>query len=143
MLIWLPLRQSRWLAVLRCLQYGCAALAVWHVDWPFVFQIVALLLIVAHGRRQMPLPKALLLDQSGLQLIYGQRRVPARLTAQCFCSEYLLVLRLVLEPDQDDEAQGRACGRHCCLVLLPDSSTRDGLRRLRVYLRWHARVKGD
>lgn len=143
MLIWLPLRQSRWLTVLRCLQYGCAALAVWHVDWPFAFQIVVLLLIAAHGWRQTPLPKALLLDQNGLQLIYGQRRVPARLAAQCYCSECLLVLRVVLEPEQHEETQGRALGRQCCLVLLPDSSTRDALRRLRVYLRWHARVPTD
>ncbi len=143
MLIWLPLRPSRWLFALRSLQYGCAVLAVWHIDWPLVLQIATLLFIAAHGWRRAPLPKALLLDQSGLQLIYRQRRVPARLAAQCYCGEYLLVMRLVLEPNQHDEAQCRDLGRQCCLVLLPDSSTRDGLRRLRVYLRWHARVKGD
>lgn len=143
MLIWLPLRQSRWLYALRCSQYGCAALAVWHIDWPLALQFTALLLIALHARRQTPLPTALLLDQTGLQLLYGQRRVSAQLGAQCYCSEYLLVLRVRLELDQLEEAQGRALERDRWLVLLPDSSTRDALRRLRVYLRWYAQVPID
>lgn len=143
MLIWLPIRQSRWLCALRYLQYGCAALALWHIDWPFALQLALLLIIAVSGRRQRPLPKALLLDQYGLQLLYGQQLVPARLGAQCYCSEYLLVLRVLLKPDEMDQAQGRALHSQLWLVLLPDSSTPSALRRLRVYLRWHAQLPTD
>lgn len=140
MVFWLPLRQSRYLYWLRYLQLGCAVLALWHVHWPLTVRVAALLLIMLYARRTRPLPEALLFDSHGLQLCYAWRRSRARLGAQCYCTEFLVVLSVELESDQpEDEVWGRAVVRRW-LVLLPDSSSPDALRRLRVYLRWHAQT---
>lgn len=139
MVFWLPLRHSRWLCRLRWLQNGCAMLALWHVHLPIALRIAALLLILLYVRRQTPLPQALLFEPHAVQLFYADLRLPARVGAQCFCSEFLVVLRV--EPEQgllEEALEGRAKMAKRWLVLLPDSSNRDALRRLRVYLRWHA-----
>lgn len=140
MVFWLPLRQSRYLYWLRYLQLGCAALALWHVHWPLTVQAVALLMIVMYARHQRPLPEALLFDSHGLQLCYAKQRSPARLGSQCYCSEFLVVLSIEQELEKpEEEVRGRAVAKRW-LVLLPDSSSPDALRRLRVYLRWHAKM---
>lgn len=141
MQFWLPLRQSRRLRALNWLQYGCAILALWHIDWPIAARIVVLLLIFLYARRQTPLPKALLFDQHGLQVFYEGQRLQARLGAQCYCSEWFIALCIHLK--QDSPGEGRRSGAGECrrwLLLLPDSSDAQALRRLRVYLRWHAQM---
>lgn len=139
MVFWLPLRQSRWLYCLCWLQHGCAVLALWHVDAPLALRLCVLSLIVLHSRRQTLLPQALLFDSRAVQLVYAGQRVAACLGAQCYCSELLVVLRV--EPEQgvlEDGLPGSTGRGKRWLVLLPDSSTPDALRRLRIYLRWHA-----
>lgn len=141
MLIWLPLRHSRWLYALRSLQYGCAVLAVGHIDWPVAVRIAVLLLIALHARRVAPQPEALLFDQYGVQLFFAGQRVPVRLGAQCHCNEFLVLLPLEFEQEAlEGELRGGAAGRKRWLLLLPDSSDADALRKLRVYLRWHAQI---
>lgn len=141
MQFWLPVRQSHWLCCLRWLQNGCAVLALWHVDWPIVTQLAALLLIVLYIRDQTPLPQTILFDSDGLQLFYAYQRQPARLGAQCYCSEFLIVLCIQLEQSSPEEGvRGRAGKSKRWLLLLPDSSDEDALRKLRVYLRWRAQT---
>lgn len=139
MVFWLPLRQSHWLHYLSYLQHGCAVLALWHVDWPVAARAAVALLIMLNARRQTPLPQALMFDSQGLQLFYTDRRERARLGTQCYCSEFLVVLSLHLEQGALEEGSLiRSHKPKRWLILLPDSSTPDALRRLRVYLRWHA-----
>jgi|GEM_PF-2563492 len=136
MQFWLPVRQSRWLYCLRWLQNGCAVLALWHVDWPNAIRLTALLIILLYARRQTPPPRTILFDSYGLQLFYPDKRYLARLGAQCYCSEFLIVLCIYLEQD----LRGRAGISKRWLLLLPDSSDRDALRKLRIYLRWRAQT---
>lgn len=141
MVIWLPLRRSRWLNCLRWLQNGCAVLALWHVAWPLPVRLAALLLVIRYARRPTPQPQALLLTPQGLQLFYAGLPQPARLGAYCYCSELLVVLSFQLEHGGRVESlRGGEWARKRWLVLLPDSSDADALRRLRVYLRWHAQI---
>ena len=141
MVFWLPLRQSRWLYCLRWLQHGCAALALWHIDWPNAVRFAVLLLIFLYAQRQTPIPQALLFDTHGLQVFYAGQRLRARLGAQCYCSEFLIVLNLHLEQDVPEEGvRSGAVLPARWLLLLPDASNQDALRRLRVYLRWHAQM---
>lgn len=141
MVFWLPLRQSRWLNCLRHLQIGCAMFALWHVDCPIAIRLAALLLIAWCCRRQNPLPQALFFDTFGMQLIFSDRRESVCLGAQCHCSEYLVVLNFKMASDTRQEGLGGSRGSsRRWLLLLPDSSNPDALRKLRVYLRWHAQI---
>ena len=80
-------------------------------------------------------------DSYGLQLFYAESRESARLGAQCYCSEFLIVLRLQPQRGSFERGlRGRAPSPKRWLLLLPDSSDRQALRRLRVYLRWHAQT---
>lgn len=141
MVFWLPLRRSRWLKCLHRLQIGCAVLALWHIECPITIRLLALGLIALSSKCQSPLPQALFFDTKGIQLIYSDRRESVRLGAQCHCNEYLVVLNFKLTPDvlkPELEGKGRSSTRR--LLLLPDSSNPEALRKLRVYLRWHAQM---
>ena len=139
MVFWLPLRRSRWLLSLHCLQLGGAMFALWHVDWTLPLRVLALLvLILVYSRPTPPLPHALLFDSYGLQLFYANQRQPAQLGQQCYCSEFLVVLSIRPERGVDEDDEGAITNRcRRWLLLLPDSTDPEALRRLRVYLRWY------
>ncbi len=136
MVVWFPLYQSRYLRRLHWLQCLFAALTLWHGSWPFLAQIVLFVLLVKFAFHQPTLPEALYFNSEGVQLVYRQNSVPAQLGARCYCGEYWILL--AFEVQDCDGLLRRKYPRR--LLLLPDSSSPDAWRRLRIYLRWYAQL---
>lgn len=126
----LPIKPSQWLRRLRCVQFTCALLAVCFVDWPIMAQAAIMTLIVVYGCRKNSMPEALLFDAHGLTIVENGVRTRARLGSQCHCNEFIVVLSIVAESERT------RCASPLRIVLLPDSSSVESLRKLRLYLRW-------
>lgn len=141
MVFYLPIRRSRWLYAINVVQCSCALLALLHVDLPLLVRALVMLAIACFGWRLSPPPQALMFNKQGLQLIDKDKSLPARLDAQCYCSEYLIALCILVERDSHAQHRlWRIWSRRRWLLLFPDSSSADALRRLRVFLRWHAQA---
>lgn len=98
--------------VLKVLLSAMLLLWVWYFSTPVLY----------------PPVQSVIADRSGLCVMHGGNWIDVRLLPDTYISSWLIVLRF-----RADSAP------LSCLCLLPDSADPDALRRLRVWLRWHAR----
>jgi len=141
MVFWLPIRQSRYLYYLGWLQSGCAMFALLFVNWPFALQVVVAMLIAIYACRRTSLPQALIFNSHELVVVAENQSFPARLGSKCYCGEFWVALRIDLEKGSLEQSARKSNPRFGrWLLLLPDSSSTEGLRKLQIYLRWHARL---
>ncbi len=132
----LTLRPSRICKALMVLVLALALTAVWLAEMPVLVRITlvaALLVAIAQfWRRHMRQPLGLRISQSGeLSVQQGNDWRKAEILGQPVAWIWLIYLRLKLED-----------GTKWSLRLWPDSADEEGLRRLRVSLKW-GMVKAD
>lgn len=128
--VFIKLHRSLFLLLFLFGIHGLAALGVLLLAWSWEFRLACLLFLVVSGllawRQVRGMPDSLHLHQDGsLALERGGKVFPAALLPGWLALPGLCVLRC------RDAAQGRTE----TLVLLPDASDKESLRRLRIWLR--------
>ncbi len=83
-------------------------------------------------RRKRPI--GLLVSDSGVVLSFTDHNIAVRMHRRCFCSRYLVILRL----HETQALKAHRKRRHFTLVLLPDSCPSASHRQLRTALRWYS-----
>lgn len=127
----LTLRPSRVYAAVMVLTHGLALLGIWLATVPQWARALAVLVLVGGAvwlwRQHAAGPLGLRVSQSGQIELLDEVWRAAQISGRPVVLPWLVSLELALE-------DGRA--RH--VTLLPDSAEADGLRKLRVWLKWAA-----
>ncbi len=125
----LTLRPSRVYAAVMALAHGLALLGIWLAAVPIWAKALAVLALAAGAvwrwRQNARGPRGLRVSQSGqLELLDGEWHA-AQIKGRPVVLPWMISLSLVVEARVT-----------CRLILWPDCAGADGLRKLRVWLRW-------